>query len=272
MSEKPNSLPDFANPPVNETVYSLQFAPLSSFSVPHFGLYWARIREEYGHFNVLPPVPSVSEQFASVPLQGRPKLEILAHPEVRCWFLNSSGTRLVQVQRDRFSFNWRQVEGTEVYPRYPILKEAFTAQWRAFKQFLVDETLGSPEVTQCEVTYVNHIVPGNGWTGYGELGKVVAPWSGKHSGDFLPAPERVRIELNYQLPDKLGRLYVQALPVLRGRDMTEILQVTLTARGAPRSPSEEDVLAWIDLGREWIVKGFADFTATEMHQLWGRKR
>lgn len=270
MSDK--SLPDFANPPVNETVYSLQFAPLSKFSVPHFGLYWARIREEYGQINVMPPVPSLNEQFASTPLQGGPTFEIVAHPELRCWFFNSSGTRLVQVQRDRFSFNWRQVEGTEEYPRYPILKAAFVAQWQAFKQFLVDEKLGSPEVTQCEVTYVNHIIPGVGWTGYGELANVLAPWSGKHSDAFLPAPERVRIELNYQLPDRLGRLYVQALPVLRARDMTEILQVTLTARGAPRSPSEQDVFAWIDLGREWVVKGFADFTATQVHRLWGRRQ
>jgi len=267
-----NGLPDFEDPPVNETVYSLQFAPLPAFSIPHFGLYWSRIRAEYGFFNVQPPVPATTEQFTSTPLQGLPKFEFVMQPDVRCWFLNSSGTQLVQVQRDRFTFNWRQVEGSEKYPRYRVLREAFVAQWHAFTRFLSDESLGSPEVNQCEVSYINVVPYGKGWSGFGELDKVIAPWSGQSSGDFLPPPERVRIELNYNLPDKLGRLHVQALPVVRARDMTELLQITLTARGAPRSSSDDDVLAWIDLGREWVVKGFADFTTNDMHRLWGRKR
>jgi len=30
-------------------------------------------------------------------------------------------------------------------------------------------------------------------------------------------------------------------------------------------------MEWFDLGHEWIVKGFTDFTTEHMHEIWGRK-
>ena len=86
----------------------------------------------------------------------------------------------------------------------------------------------------------------------------------------MPAPERVRIESDYVLPEKRGRLHIAALPVFRPRDNSEVLQITITARGAPVSPAEDDVIAWIELGREWVVRGFTDFTASDVHSMWGR--
>ena len=47
-------LPDFNEPPVIETVLGLQFDPIESFNVPHFGLYWSKIRADYPTFDVQP--------------------------------------------------------------------------------------------------------------------------------------------------------------------------------------------------------------------------
>jgi hypothetical protein len=69
--------------------------------------------------------------------------------------------------------------------------------------------------------------------------------------------------------DNQGRLYVSIQPVIRARDALEVLQLNLTARGAPASSKTEDVFKWLDLGRQWIVEGFTDFTTNEMHKLWG---
>jgi uncharacterized protein (TIGR04255 family) len=265
-------LPSFKNPPVNETALSIQFAPIQNFGIPHYGLYWTRIRQNFTRFEVQAPLDTVTEPLdGSSRTQPRFGLQFLAIPDVRVWFVDSTGNRLIQLQRDRFIHNWRQLTGSEEYPRYESVRATLQTEWETFCTFLKSEKLGLPQVNQCEVIYVNHIEYGKGWSGHGELKKVIALWAGIGSGDFLPPPESVNMEVHYLLPDKLGRLHVSVAPVIRGRDSQEVLQVMLTARGAPKSSSFDDVFAWLDIGREWVVKGFTDFTTESMHKLWGRQ-
>lgn len=267
-----NALRDFEKPPVNETVLSIQFAPLLNFGLPHYGLFWENIRSEFVQFQVHPSLPSITEQFDSKSrIVQRFGIHVSTQPEVRCWFLDKTGTRLIQLQKDRFIHNWRQISGEEPYPRYPSVKKTLEENWILFCDFLKKERISPPQVNQCEVTYVNHIEYNKGWNGYEELNKVIAPWSGKFSGDFLPIPERINMDAHFCLPDNLGRLHASLMPVIRGRDTQEVLQLTMTARGAPKSSSVEDVFQWLDMGREWVVKGFVDFTNNSMHEIWGRK-
>jgi uncharacterized protein (TIGR04255 family) len=268
-----SGLPDFVQPPVDETALSIQFAPIPGFSILHFGLYWSRVRNDYPRFEIHQPITNVTEKLGSKFVPGRqPGIEFLELPEVRCWFVDESGNRLVQVQHDRLVHNWRKVTGTETYPRYPVVRSSLEREWHRFCDFLKDERLDQPKVNQCEVTYVNNIEYEKGWHGYGELDKVVAALATpKPTNRFLPDPERVSMQVTYRLEGDLGRLYVSFVPVIRGRDGKEVLQMTLTARGAPASSSISDVFGWLDLGRKWIVRGFADFTTEEMHKVWGRK-
>jgi hypothetical protein len=60
-------------------------------------------------------------------------------------------------------------------------------------------------------------------------------------------------------------------PVTRFRDNNEVLQVNLTASGRARSTEVHEILQCFDLGREWVVRGFTDFTSAEMHELWGKR-
>ena len=263
--------PDYNRPPVVETYLGVQFAPLGRFSIPNFGLYWAKIRDRYPEFQIQPALGPVVERFGADDL-AKPKLEVelMTVPEVRCWFIDQSGRMLTQVQRDRFIHNWRKLKPDDVYVHYDRIKPSFISEWNAFCGFLSESNLGKPEVNQCEMTYINHIQLGQGWKDYGELKKVIASWSGVSSGDFLPAPESVSLGVRYILPNKSGRLHVEMQPAVT-RDGKEILQLNLTARGQPRSSNLDEMLEWFDLGHEWIVRGFTDFTAKDMHDFWGRK-
>lgn len=266
-----SGLPDFVQPPVDETALSLQFPPIEGFSVPHFGLYWNRVRQDFEHFEIQQPITNLVETFGPAIKRRRPGIEMLDLPEIRCWFIEKSGNRLVQVQRDRFVHNWRKVAGDETYPRYPYIRESTLKEWIRFGEFLRDEGLSEPQVNQCEVTYVNNIEYGKGWNGYAELDKVIGALAPKQDGRFLASPERLNMQFVYRLPDDAGRLYISFVPVIRGRDGTEVLQMTLTVRGAPKSSGTEDIFSWLDLGREWVVKGFADFTTQNMHAVWGKR-
>ena len=87
--------------------------------------------------------------------------------------MNSAGTEMIQIQNDRFIKNWRKCGENEEYPRYAkTVKPAFERDFREFLAFLADENLGAVKVNQCEVTYVNHIVAGDGWSNWDEFDKV----------------------------------------------------------------------------------------------------
>lgn len=265
-------LPEYLNPPVDETALSIQFAPISGFDIRHFGLYWAEVQNDYPNFQIQHPLPSQIEQFDSNPRRQQLAFQLVSEPEIRSWYLDETGNRLFQIQRDRLVYNWRRVLGNESYPRYPSLRKSLASEWDRFCNFLKKYNLASPQANQCEVMYVNHIEYGEDWNGAGDLNKVIAPWAPPRAGTFLPLPERVNMEVHYRFPDNSGRLHVSLQPVIRSRDVKEVLQLNLVARGAPKSPSDEDIFSCLDNGREWVVKGFADFTSESMQQLWGRKK
>jgi len=272
VAERTPIIRTFKNAPVIETVLSIQFAPLSKLTIPYLGLYWERIRTEFKRFEPKPPIQHIIEEFGPGPHPLGPPLalQLVATPEVRCWFIEEKGNYFIQLQQDRLLYNWQRVQQNDVYPRYEKIRAKFYQEWKRFCSFLEDENIGTPEVDQCEVTYVNHIPYGVGWSTFGELHKVVSYWSGRSSGNFLPDPNKVNLNIRYLMPENKGRLYISLQPVIT-RDAVEVLQLNLTARGAPTSSKTDDVFRWLDLGRQWVVEGFTDFTSKEMHKIWGRE-
>jgi uncharacterized protein (TIGR04255 family) len=264
-------LPDFAKPPVVETVLDVSFAPLTGWGIPHFGLFWNSIREEYPTFQDQPPIMLQRESFGQKTMQPLTvAFELMNQPEARCWFEDQSGARLIQVQHDRFIHNWRKTEGQGEYPRYePVIRPAFEKEWRRFCEFLDRMHIARPEIQQCEVQYVNHI-PLEGWSSFSELVDGLAEWPGTRKDGFLPIPESLSANTSYQMPENAGRLRIIMQPAIRKSDGSAVVQLNLVARGRPASSETADILKWFDLGREWIVNGFADFTSTKMHEVWER--
>ncbi len=268
-------LPDFAAPPVTEVALSVQFDPLASLRTPQLGLLWQDFRNRFPKTEEHPPLPSVIEKFGVL---GLPKVGVrfeMTLPVPRCWFLNEAGTELIQVQQDRFVHNWRKVGQGDEYPRYECIRETFKAELDTFCQFLAREQLGELVPNQCEVTYINHIVSGQGWEKHGQIGEVVRVWTSCYDDTFLSEPEDVRLAVRYVIPDSagnpLGRLLVSVEPAYRAVDDTPILVLQLTARGRPDGEGLEGALRFLDTGREWVVRGFASMTAPRMHEIWGRR-
>ena len=188
--------------------------------------------------------------------------------------MNQDQTKLIQIQPDRFIHNWRKRQGDEEYPRYKVLKETLKAKLETFQTFLEREDLGTLSPNQCEVTYVNHVVLPEEKK-HGHLNEILAPVSLQHSDSFLSSTEESRVTLRYVIKDDegkpIGRLHIEAEPAYRISDGLPMYVLTLTARGAPLGPSVEDALKFLDIGREWVVRGFAAVTTAEMHEEWGRK-
>jgi uncharacterized protein (TIGR04255 family) len=275
MSETQPRLPDFADPPVIEVALSVQFESLSGFGTPHIGLLWSEFRNEFPRTEEHPPRPSVIERFG---VRRAPKTDFrveAAFPVPQCRFLNDRGTELIQIQQDRFVHNWRKVGQGDVYPRYEFVRRRFEEELGIFHRFLARENLGELIPNQCEVTYVNHIISGTGWERHGELGEILTVWKTRYSDAFLSEPEDIVLRFRYIIPDAdgnpRGRLLVSADPAYRTEDDRPIYVLVLTARGSPIGGGAYGALSFLDIGREWIVRGFTSLTSSRMHEIWGRR-
>jgi uncharacterized protein (TIGR04255 family) len=274
MDHSPHPHPRFDKPPVIETVFSIEFAPLSEWTIPYFGLYWSTIRDRYPKHNVQPLVISQIENLSERVAPQKPvEITISEGPAalVRCWFFNEPETELVQIQRDRFIFNWKKGLVDQPYPHYDVIRPALIREWNHFEDFVDRNKLGKKEIRQCEVIYINHIDLGVGWKSYGELNSVLAPWSGATSGCLLENPEDIEIGARYRLPEGRGRMHIKAQPAIRNIDHKEIIQLTLTARGRPASSGPSSALDWFDFVQPLVAQSFADFTTPKMHAIWGRR-
>ena len=274
MSSQTSNLPDFERPPVVETVLGVEFSPLGGWDLRYYGLLWEAIREDYPEFTVQPPL-SPSEQVGPDNTLARNVVVSMlgiAGPPIRAWFVDRSNTRLVQVQEDRFLHNWRKVEGHEPYPHYDqILRPAFEREWTRFLSFLEKYRIEPPTVERWEVTYVNHFERGHEWQSLDELHRLFSGWAPTPTYKFLPLAEALRLEVVYPIKEVAGHLSITVHPAVRVRDKKEVLQVNVTARGRTRSSDVGEILRCLDIGREWVVRGFTDFTSEELHNLWVRR-
>lgn len=274
----PNTpLPEFDRPPVVEVALSVQFDPIADLRTPQIGVLWQEFRDRFPKTEEHPPLETALERFGVSPSpKGVARFQLLSTPPApRCWFLNELGTELVQLQSDRFIHNWRKVGDDDTYPRYDRVRATFEGELKRFSESLVRQELGELHPNQCEVTYVNHIVSGEGWHTHGQLGDVITLFNLKYTDAFHPQPEGCRLAAKYVIPNSggepVGRLHVSIEPVYRDTDDVPMFALTLTARGRPLSDAVNGVLEFLDLGREWIVRTFASITTPRMHALWRRK-
>jgi uncharacterized protein (TIGR04255 family) len=236
------------------------------------GLLWERFRAKYPRSEEHPTIESVME------FQNVPGVEVQVFretaPPLRVWFVSENESDLVQVQRDRFIRNWRGPG--ETYPRYERLRDLFREDYATFLRFLEEEGFAAPVPRQCEVTYVNQIVAGEGWQHHGEAHMVFQACSLPDSTrEPEPEPEDFGFAVRYQIREKgaspVGRLHVTVSSAHRKKDQKPLFVMTLTARGMLQGRNTESIDAFFDLGRAWIVKRFAALTTTKMHEIWGRQ-
>ena len=143
------------------------------------------------------------------------------------------------------------------------------ANWQIFNDFLLAEGFSLPKVLQCEVTYVNLIAKRHGWQKMADWWQVFPFLAQPMKTGFLPPPESQRFNVNYVMPNENGRLRISVVNTVKDGD--EAIAMNVTARGKPASSDLNGILTWMDLGREWVVKGFTDFTSSEMHKIWQKE-
>jgi len=253
-------LPKFERPPVVEVAISVFFRNLDGFRSAHFGSFW-ELNKDYPITEDVAPV--IDSDGAGFELSQLPPLR-------RAFFITRSNDYLIQVQPDFFAHNWRKTKADDAYPSFERAKALFVEKWNLFTRFVSERKLGDLQLTRYEVTYVNHLVEEQAGAfpiaieKYSPLLKLRQPTAGQ----FLPSPKSLLAELQFDIA-KEKVLRVSLKQGVRATDQKEVMQLDLSARSTAQSDGS-DMMEWLEIAHEWIVRGFTDLTSSEAHRLWSR--
>lgn len=258
----------------------MYFSPPMDLRSIHFGQLWERWRERYPRSEDQPLLPPVGTEDVGPGASGIEVQFVAGSPGTRVWYLSEDKCHVLQVQRDRLVLNWRRMSPDQGYPRYGTLRPEFGEALEALVGFAADQGLADPVIRQAEVTYVNP-VPVSSVTPSEGLSGLLAPWSGRYSDDFLPAPEEMQILVRHRIPgvngEPIGRLYIDCRsglhqPVGTATGPEHVYLLRLFARGRVLGGGVDGALEFLDLGHNWVVRGFTSVTTTSMHGNWGKER
>lgn len=273
--------PDFENPPVVEVALAVQFERMAGFRYVHQGLLWQRFADTFPHVEDHAALEQLVETFG-VPEGRRLAVQLISGnvaPAVRSWLLNETRTELLQIQPDKLVHNWRKigpgVDEASQYPRYEHIRQQFGDELKIFCAFVEDFDLGDFAPNQCEITYINHIVAGDGWDHHNQIGNISSFLKEDRRTISGLEMENLKVDSRYIIRDAeqnpIGRLHISLQPAFRKVDEKPMFILTLVARGKPDESSSEGVMRFLDHGRSLIVHGFVDVTTSGMHAVWGRK-
>ena len=265
--------PFYENPPVTEVICGIFFTPIKGLLTPYQGLLWERFKPDFTICQEVTPFIPTIESFEETlsPFRGIEFVD--PPPPPRVWFINTDKTRVIQLQRDSFLYNWRKVRAEDEYPRYKNVVKCFGDHLADFLTFVKEMKFGDISPIQYELTYINHIPQGQGWESLSGLGEVFPDfyWR-KNKQRFLPTPEKLNWRTSFVLPNQIGRLHVSIQTGLKGEEKIPNIFLEMKTRGIGPYSSIEEMRSWFDIAHHWIVHGFGDLTGKDIQKtIWRRK-
>jgi uncharacterized protein (TIGR04255 family) len=265
---------------VVEVSLCFQFAA-QSVDLDVLAMFSERVRAELPRRELQPALPSMVERFDAIhrPPAFEFRLEQLATLP-RVWFTSTDSIRLVQLQHDRLTLNWRKLDTDERYPRYRELRQAYAGFLESLHGCYEALERARPVINMAEVAYINHIDDGvvvlrNGQPGFADPATIINRLAAPSDRAFLAHVEDVQVNERWRIPrtdgsdEPAGRLYLAAGPGIKPSDGQPIYVVNLTARVLPATSDDDSVWAAMDRAHRYVVLGFKDTTTEHMHRLWG---
>lgn len=268
--KKEKKHPDYENPPVIEVICGIQFDTIEKLLTPHIGLLWEKYKPDFPLFKELPPLVPVIEKYDE---PTEPEFTISHTPPLpRTWLIQKSQNGIIQIQKDRFFYNWRKVNPGDEYPRYKSVIAYYERHLKCFEDFLIDNDLDSIKPLQYELSYINIIPKGEGWDKDEDISKIFRDFSWDLTPNrFLSFPDNFNWRTQFILPNKSGRMHIQIQKGFRKIDKHPIIRLELLVRGIEANSSIENMRSWFDQAHEWIVCGFADITSSKIQkETWRR--
>jgi uncharacterized protein (TIGR04255 family) len=255
----------FSNPPVTELVFDVSFRLPRRMQTAHVGAFWSTIRHDFPFASdkapvppmQTPPRPGQAVEIANIEFSEVPPLR-------RTWFEDTEQRELIQLQDDRFIYNWRRKGLNDPYLGYDEIHPLFERRLIELQNFLGEVGLGAMDYVGFELTYVNQIGPLNGLGSVALHAALVDHVRDEARERFLPRPQVATTVSIYALPEDGGVLRVQS------QGTATSLRMDLAARTDATGRDDIYRRKWFDLAHTWIIRGFKDATSSEFHSThWG---
>lgn len=256
--------PKFDRPPVVETALSVQFRELERFTAVHYGLYYMLIRDGYPTAEERPrlsamSIDDISSTTAKLGIAFTPN-----PPPPRMIFVAPDRQELIQVQSDRFAFNWQRRESAD-YPSYGVNVEKWEREFARFEGFArteVEEEL-IPEVV--EVVYVNRLTPTDGETATQFFTKALGGQA--PASEWPTEAQSVGLQRTFGYEGGSGALQVSAHTT--SDPSAEAVMLRLVSRR--RCGAEDTVRKALDTAHAHLVTAFVRLTDCDIQrERWGR--
>jgi uncharacterized protein (TIGR04255 family) len=268
---RPETLPEFSNPPLNEVVVGVQFLTPRGYQQIRAYEVWQLYRDQFPTVEEQPPLAPTFETFG---LPSGPQFSVSMKTGAqhdRFWFLSPNKDELIQFQDDRLLHNWRKVgDMSNEYPRFERMVVRFENELRALDRYVATLAPQTLNITQCEISYINHVY-------------IDAPEQRLDVSDVFrfaqfagEKPEGFSANFVRTISDAsgalIGRLHCEVQTATNNMNGQRLLVLTITARGAPSQPTISSALDFLKVGRAMVVNNFADLTTDLAHDIWGRKQ
>ena len=264
--ERPQHLPDYSDPPLNEVVLGIQYVPVPAYSSINAQEIWNLFCRDFPIVQEQPLIPPVFETFGGTNLRPSFQFEIGGAPVgSRLWFIAPNRDHLIQFQSDRFLANWRKQSETHDYPHFEPIAAAFEKNLSSLEKYFLERFSYTISINQAEVSYIN-LIPVEDFS---DVGLWFSFWQGKNLN-------METMNLNFKEimrgsnGQPIARLHHELQSVFTMDGRHKAFQLSLTFRGKPPDGNINSALDFIKLGREVIVNRFTLMTTTQAHEHWGR--
>lgn len=187
----------YRKPPLNEIVFQVLFPEIEGFGPVHIGLFWSEIRDTFPTIQAVPRI-GLPETF---------NLRSGVLPDNRVWLVHKDNSQVIQIQDDRFLFNWRETGESDSYPGFDVLYPMFKDLFAKFIKFLDVENLRPEKLTGYELSYTNHIYEGV-WSEWNDTSKVFPALNWVGNPKKMPPLKGFRHLMRCELPNSSGELAI----------------------------------------------------------------
>ena len=246
----------FGAPPLDEVTIGRQFLHRSDFLIPHFGTFWEKVRGQ---------LPKVAHAAPIVEANGASAVEEFALMP-RVWLLSADETRLVQLQQDRFHYNWRRRGERATYIRFDSVLAEGLSYWNTLDALFKDETGKGLQATRAELTYVNFLEIEGVSSTIEIMERSLKDFAWNSKNRHLQSPKGAVHNVSFDVPSIGGLLIVNAATATRGSSKVKGVKLDLTVRG--KCDDQQSFEDWARQAHDFLVAAFVDLTTAEMHKIW----
>lgn len=270
MTDLPLKRPHFKRPPIFEQAIAVGLERMREYESVDAGLFWPEISRQFPISETAPRLPTSIETFEGV--EAQMMLSAFSGVQLpRTVFKAEEGGELVQLQDDKFVFNWVRPSEDAQYPRFERTSERFWEIYQRWAEFYHERHGRFPKLKQCELTNVNVIPVASFGADFDHMHRAfkVDPFEWNVQGLVAETYIRQRVHRIVGAGDQpLGRLHSVISPAY-GPAGEKVFHFELTARSAPNINNAEDARNFFEQAHMMINGAFLASVTEHMRDMWG---